>query len=547
MNTSLKNILTTSSPLTGREAFSIAVVGNILLFIAGIVLGFPVFHSGDDLNIAWMLGDGYGSGATTCLPFLHGQHYWFSTMQQWLFSYYPNINWFSWSMIVTEFASMVAIYFVLLRMQQWQSATINFLVLFMVYGSFLLFYLHISSTTVMAVTAGLLLTWFSFSAKKKYALIAAALFFIIGTLFRLHAAFPVMVVAAPFFLLIPGRKKWTAAVFITGCLLISVLSFWIQQKHFTANCPNWQSEENYRQAKYANINFYRNTKLPALDKYQQEISLLDQLILPDTNFIPATVLNKIADESQTVMPLKTFLSADTWHWPYINNRLYLLGAVLALCFNAGRGLRMICSVLSFLGAVAVIIYLVMVMRLPEFMIPALFFTFYCFTATVPAHHYSFRWRFIALASALVLSCWGIVRTYKTGMINKQNFAAFKQMHQELAAHPDKLFISIGENDPFFYVSVFATPKEFSFQNILFVDQPESLRKETLLKQFGYTDFNSAIFNPNAYFRGPELDALTKYYELKTRKQVNWGQPIGEYKFSTISKPMLVDLVIPASK
>ncbi len=53
----------------------------------------------------------------------------------------------------------------------------TFMVLFMVYGSFLLFYLHNSSTAATAITAALLLTWYAFSRPENIkALLAAALF-----------------------------------------------------------------------------------------------------------------------------------------------------------------------------------------------------------------------------------------------------------------------------------------------------------------------------------------------------------------------------------
>ena len=547
----MKNIFTAPAYLTGREAFCMAAVGNFILFAFVIVLGFPVFHSVDDLNIAWITGDGFGAGASTCLPFLHNQHYWLSEPILWLFRQFPGVNWFSWLMIITEFASLTAIFYVLLRIQRWQIAAINFLVLFMVYGSFLLYYLHDSSTAVTAITAALLLTWYAFSAPKNYRmLITAALFFIAGTLFRLHVVFPLLVVAAPFFLLIKGfRKKWIAAAFLTGCLLISFLCFWLQQQHYTATCANWQSEENYRQAKYSNINYYRNTHLPALNNYRQEIALLDALILPDTTFVPGAALQQMADASRSVMPARTFFSSDTWKWPFINNRIFIAAAILALCFSAGTDVRLISTILSFLAVLAIIIYLQLAMKLPEFMIPALFFAFFCFSATCPVFAYpvTLRWKTIAMILAGALVGWGILRTLKSGKHNKSGFAVFEQVHAELAAHPDKLFISTGDNEPFFYVHVFATPAKYSFRNILLVDQPLSLRDAALLRDFGYTGFINAFDNPRVYFRGPALPVLNQYLEKKTSKKYTFSDPLPEFEFSRVCKPIPGTVVIPASK
>ncbi|WP_127130023.1 hypothetical protein [Pseudoflavitalea rhizosphaerae] len=547
----MKNILTAPMFLSGREAFCVAATGNIVLFAFVIITGFPVFHSVDDLNIAWITGDGFGAGASTCLPFLHNQHYWISEPVMWLFRQFPGVNWFSWSMISTEFASMTAIFYVIMRIQRWQLAAINYLVLFMVYSSFLLYYLHGSSTAVTAVTASLLLSWFAFTApKSKTILIAASIFFITGALFRLHVVFPLLVVAAPFFLLIKGcKKKWMAAAFLTVCVLSSFLCFWLQQQHYSASCPNWQSEENYRQAKYSNINYYRNVNLPAMKDYRQETALLDALILPDTSFVPAADLQKMAEASRTMMPSNSFFSADTWRWTFINNRIFIAAALLALCFSAGTGVRLLSTILSFLAVLTIIIYLQIVMKLPEFMVPALFFIFFSFSATCLSFAYplTLRWKFIAMILAGALVCWGILKIWKAGKHNRSSFAAFEQVHAELAAHPDKLFISTGDNEPFFYIHVFATPAKYSFRNILLVDQPLSLRNAALLRDFGYTGFVNAFENPRIFFRGPALPVITQYVENKTSKKYSFSDPLPDFKFSRVCKPIPGNVVIPAPK
>lgn len=537
--------------LTGREALCIAVAGNLILFIIVMLTGFPVFHSIDDLNTGWILGNGFGAGASTCLPFLHNQHYWLSVPVRWLFDHFPGINWFSWSMILMEFASMTAIFYVLLRMQRWLVASICFLLLFMVYGSFLLVYLHNSSAAVAAIIAGILLSWFAFRIPGMHKLlIAAAIFFITGTLFRLHIAFPLMVVAAPFFLLLQGfKKKAMAAVFFGGCLLLSSGCFWLQQQHYKETCPNWQSEESYRQAKYSNINYYRNTSAPALDKYRMEIAMLDALILPDTAFVPAEALQQIAKGSRTIMPAAKFFSKETWSWTLINSRLFLIAAILGLIFCAGYGMPLISTALSFLALLAILIYLQVAMKLPEFMIPALCFIFFAFAATNSFYAYaaSLRKQRIMLALALAMMAWGMVRTWKTGQHNRMNFAAFQQVQEELAAHPDKLFLSIADNDPFFYVHVFATPKKYPLRNIVFVDQPLSLRDAVLRQDFGYQGFTASMDDPHVFLRGPLPAALPELIEKRTSKKFTTGGPLPEFKFSRICKPMLVDLVIPASK
>ncbi|HVK47987.1 MAG TPA: hypothetical protein VM488_09090, partial [Pseudobacter sp.] len=52
-----------------QKAFSLSVTVTAVIYALMVYAGHPVYHSGDDLNIAWILGDGFGAGPSTCLPF----------------------------------------------------------------------------------------------------------------------------------------------------------------------------------------------------------------------------------------------------------------------------------------------------------------------------------------------------------------------------------------------------------------------------------------------------------------------------------------------
>ncbi len=123
-----------------------------------------------------------------------------------------------------------------------------------------------------------------------------------------------------------------AAAFLTACLLIAFLCFWWQQLHYTASCAQLAGGRKLPAGEiqqYQSLQEYQCS--PALDDYRQQIALLDALILPDTSFIPAADLQAIAAAiPDSRCPLSKFFSADTWSWTLINNRLFIIAALL--CF-----------------------------------------------------------------------------------------------------------------------------------------------------------------------------------------------------------------------
>lgn len=540
-----------SNKLSARKAIPVSVTVTAVIYALMIYAGHPVYHSGDDLNISWILGDGFGAGPSTCLPFLHNMHYWLSTPIAWLFSHYPDVNWFSWSMLLTEYAAATAICYVLLRRHSWQMALGFFLLIMSVYGSFLLVYLHNSSASAMAITASLLLVWHTFTwPASRCTLLVAALFFLTGTLFRLHVAFPLLVVAGPFILLIQGwTKKFQVAGLMAGLLAISFLFVFIQERHYQSSCANWQSEETYRQAKYSNINYFRDADNPALAPYRVELALLDDLILPDTVTVPVAALQQIAAASVSRRPVAEIFSKDATYWTFMNNRLAIITALLCLYIFYASRRQFLVMLASLAAALSIVLYLLAFMKLPEFMIPSLLICFTVLAAASGAQEPGIqnKKKTIIVALILILLVWGTVRTCKTGRVNRQSYEGFQKMHEALMQRPDLLFINMNDDEYFKYVSVFATPARYPLRNFLFTDQPLSLRDQALLRDFGYTGFRNAVSNPRVRFSGHKLGSVQAYFERTTLKKFKWGEPDTSDNLLRIYKPILVDSVITDSK
>ncbi|NML21126.1 hypothetical protein HHL16_09590 [Pseudoflavitalea sp. G-6-1-2] len=538
----MSNIISTLPANPAQRPLLIAFGGVTALFALLLTFGFPVYHSPDDTFTAMILGNGFGTGQSDCLPFMHNMHYWLSAPLIGLYKNYPSQNWYSWLLLFTQYICCIVIFYVQLKRQNWLPAVIFFLLSFSVYVSFLILYLHNSSAAVTAIAAGSLLIWHYADQPKgsKWLLIPAAALLVLGMLLRLHIAIPLLIIAAPFFLLIKGwKKKLEAVAVIAICILLALNAYTLHENYYTRHCPNWQSEEHYRQAKYDFINYNRDTTKASLAAYREDISLVNALILPDTAFIPRERLSMLAREAKTIMPLRTFFSMDTLYWPLVNNRLFLVMALVAMSLFWGRRQNNIIKILSLLAAAALTVYLVMVMKLPEFIIPSFVFTWFVFAASSVKYIYppAVMNRVITFLIIASFIGWGVVRAVKISNHNKEEFGELWAIQRELSTHPDKLFISIGDNDVFGSFYVFATPEDYPMKNMLFVDQPLSLRNAALLRDFGYTGFNDAILNPNVYFRGPELPALTDHFTHQLQKPVDWGGPLSGFKYSRVCKPM----------
>ena len=523
-----------------QKKLLLAWLVNTLLFTAIVLFACPVYHSGDELGMAQMLGGGQGMPPSGCLPFLYGMPFFFNIPLKQLFLHYPTVNWFSLLLLLPQYLSGIIFYYLLLSRKDFVTATLGYLLLFTVFGSWMVLYLNISSTSIVCAIAGLALAWHYFQqqAVRPILLTSSMLIIIIGALIRLHTLLPVFVVAAPLFLLLPGvRKKLMALGFLAITFALVILLFKAQDRYYTTYCPEWKQEEAYRKAKYDNINYYRDTSTARVAPYEEEAAMLSGLMLFDTTYPSTQTLYTIAQRSVTAMPASVFFSKATWYWSFINNRIFLLALALAFAlFYSGRKERYAAMAAILIGLLS-IGYIMMFRKLPEFIIPGITFTIVYFIVLTNSHTFTknIYWKAAAAILFTILLAWALLRAYKTNRHNATSFQQFRLMYQELSNHPDKLFINVGDGESFGYFYCFATPASYPFKNILFIDHPVTARQPALLSNFGLEDIKKAPLLDNVYFRGPVKPVLTRYFSKVLNRPVSYSDTIPGFKHSAIRK------------
>jgi hypothetical protein len=516
---------------------------NSVLFAAVLLVGCPVYHSGDELNMLQTLSGGYGVPAAACLPFLHNMHYFLNVPLRYLFLHAPGINWFSLAMILAQYCSCIGFCYVLLCRKSMVVAIICYLAIFLVFEIWMVLYLHTSSTSMVCALAGLSLIWhyFQISAARPVVLVCGILIMLTGALFRIHSVIPVIVVTAPFFLLLPGVRKILGALAAAGVfLLLVIVLINLQQQYYNTHSAAWEQEERYRQAKYNYINYRTDTTKAVLAPYPLEVRMVENLLLFDTTLPSIKTLNTIAPAARATMPATTFFSAVTWYWHFTNNRLYLFALALCLLLFLFRRKEQLAMGAALIAGVGLISYLLISRKMPEFMIPGVLSSLCCFIILTGEYKIANKrykpW--LRGAGIVLLFSWAAWRCHKMNQHNEVSFQQFKLMHHELANQPDKLFISTGDGDLFSYYYCFADPRQYPFNNILFIDHPVTARMPYLSSQFGITTIRQAPLFNNVYFRGSEIPALLQYYQQVSGRTAMYTDTIPGFQHSTIRKIIL---------
>lgn len=521
-----------------RKRLLAAGLINALLFTIVLVAGCPVYHSGEELNMLQTLAGGYGVPASACLPFMYNMHFFLNLPLKYLFGQFPDINWFSLSMILAQFVSCVSLYYLLLCRQRFAIATLTFFSFFVVFEIWMVLNLDTSSTSMICTLAGTAMIWHYFQqpVAKRGLAIGGILTITLGACFRMHTLVPVILVALPFFLLIPSVKKilFALGTLAITFLLITIL-FKLQDQYYSAHVPGWRQQEQHRQAIYSYVNYFHDTTQPAPGQLPAEMT--ENLLFFDTTMPDTKTLLSIAHQTRAGMPVNNFFSVNTWYWHFINNRLYLFALIvpfMALSFRK-KGILVVAA--AFTTGIAAIGYLLMFRKIPDYLIPGITAAiFYCTLLTGTYQATTGRLKQIAVITATIfLLGWSVLRMYKINRHNADSFQQFREMYSELKRHPDKLFISTGDGTPFFYFYCFATASSYPFRNILFIGQPVISRAPYLLSEFGIKDIRQAPLYDNVYFRGPEKPVLLRYYQQVWGQNFSYSDSIPGFKSSAIRK------------
>lgn len=496
---------------------------NAVLFGTFLAFSFPIYSSGDDVYLLYVLSGGFGQSPSELLHYHYGMHPYIGLLLKNAFISMPTFNWYTASLVFFHFVSCVAILALWIRKNPPAFIACCYALLFS--GVEIHFLLHPTFTNTAFVTAvaGLLLIVHAsrhpYEKNNMQLLLGWSMVFI-ASLFRLHLIIPALLLAAPY-MIFTTRKTGLPRLFthaLATMLFIAAFVI-IQQRYYNTHIPGWEQEESYRQTV---IDHYNIPKAPH-DRQPENIHIsadfLEKGILWDKEFLSE---KQVKDATSAISITGAWQQKDfrqKMYWVTIEYRLGMAIMFLMLLWKypSMNKKEKIAAVSSAVLLAVMCGGLLLFRKLPGYIVTGGILQWLAFTGLpgkklFPPSTVS-RWLF-PLAALLLLS-WSLIRVKKMNLRNKHQYGQWRCAYKQLRRSPDKLFIVADDRFPADYFHVWDTPQRFPLKNLLYKDHFLNNNYQQTYKLFGLQSPAQFLHNPKIIFTGIVPATLLRYYEIKT--------------------------------
>lgn len=516
----------------------LAALINLLVFVLFFILFFPIYNSGEDVHILYMLSGGYGDAATAMTHYNHIDHPFLAWSVKGLFEITNSVNWYSIALLLAHYIATTSILGAIIRYKNNLVAYLSYAVLFLVFeGNFLLFPDFTGASIVLTI-AGLLYlltkSWYSLITYRHC--LAGAGFLLAASFYRIHAMAPVIGMALPFFAFtLQKQKRWKVLVSFLVAGVFIFLSNQLHQYYYQSKKSDWHAEEIYRQKVFRFFNEAASLNTTTVgEKWHNEHEVVTQGLILDTSYMPVARLDSMYNEikkdrmSWTVEP--------GWgKWFYINNRIFIFSTALFFLLYAIRRKLWPAAVASSLLLIVGFGYLQFTAKAPPYILISCleFISFAVFMYHGAATwHQQKNYRLVVGAVLLSLLIWASYRLYKTGKQNKDENYSFRMNYAEIAAHPKNLFIDIGDfRSRKFYV--FDRPANYPFYNYLIGERFINNTQGGTLKRFGISKTKDIFSSRAVLFWGEPSEAVKKHFERIAGRRLLFRGPLSEFKRGSV--------------
>ena len=505
------------------KAGTVSFVACLFLFLLYFSFGSPIYNSGDDVYLLYLLDGGFGSGPTNLLHYDSVMHPWLGWVIKTLFIAVPGINWYSVLLYLFHFISCCILLRILLAANRLYMATGIFCILFFVFEAPILLHPTFTNTALITGMTGIILLLRETAVNRVNwkAVSISILLIVISASFRVHLLIPLAAISLPLIAFRLLQKQFVLLYFICLTALAVFLLEYYQQQYYESKIPGWETEELYRASAFS---YYNNPKTTDSMKLVTEISFLNQGLFWDKQFLSAAKIQQVKKEIKSPPFMAAKGSKMILYWLFMNSRIFWL-SLLIVCiafipwFSRPGRIR---DVLSLVIMLFVLIWLQLFQKLPFYLIPALILFYILLTTCIPETNHSGiykvnKWVGILVFTGLV--CWGGVRIEKASRLNREKNALFTCSWKELNMHPDKLFVVTNDQFPMDYFAVWDLPAAFPIRNLLYKDQLLNNTYGPVFKRFSITTAKDFANNPDIIFIGGNNSEIKNYY-LKV-----WGIPL----------------------
>ncbi len=497
----------------------------LLLFGLALWLGHPVYGSGDDVYLLYLMGGGFGAPPTALLHYNYLMHPGLGIPLSALFTYFPVVNWYSLALYGGHLTACLLLANLLSGTRNLSGALTALLVLLAVFEiPFLLQPTFSNTALVLSVAA---LTGLLAEAQRPAGSLARMLPYLIvllvASLFRFHVLIPIIVTSLPFMLTVARRQKITALLLhltVGGCCLFLLHA--AQVRFYERRIPGWDQEEQYRQAVFDLVNRPLNKQIasgdPAAAMKQGRLELLENGMFWDRRFLSVGAIRALGSQTRLATALEAPGFSSTLYWLFTNNRLYLavLAAAMATLALTIRGncRRWLAPLASLALALGMTGGLLVFGKLPPYFLEGMLLgvSFYWAVLTAPflpaAAGYRQGLNWLGAACLLV---WAGIRMEKTAAFNQAANRRFVCAWQQVHARADSLFIVTDNRFPLDYFSVWQSPNRFPLANLLYRDLLFNHTEQDLYRRFSIRDPGDLATGSRVFFLGGAEQSIPFYY------------------------------------
>ena len=130
------------------------------------------------------------------------------------------------------------------------------------------------------------------------------------------------------------------------------------------------------------------------------------------------------------------------------------------------------------------------------------------------------------------------RIAKINEKNRQHHQLFLKAYQEIARHPDTLFVITEDVFPMDYIGVFDTPKKYPVTNMLYKDLLFNNVAAPTLDRFGMSDIREIWTSHHTLFWGRQTHVIRDYFLSVYHQDIQFSTPLPEFPFREVRKLIL---------
>lgn len=492
---------------------------NLILFLLFFLFAHPAYYSDEDFYIAYLFAGGFGNPPSELLHYDYGLHPLLGIVIKLLFEFIKFGNWYTITLIFTQYISLTVILFHLLRKSDPAHTLLLYIVLFVIYEGWLLMNIGFNSASLTLTSAGLvlLLEWQATANASSRLLYWSGLFFLFASFFRIHVMVPIIGFSLPILISPFGKKRVKNLGFFFIICTVLIFVFNAGQKfYYKENILGWQSEESYRQLIYKIYNDSRTNSYKS-ERFKIEFDLIKLGLPADPDFLTKEKLEEMYKEIKSTIPRQLSFNKDSWYWFIVNGRLYfylvLLIPISIWNYNTSFIPELSSILLLFFG-LFILAYLA---KSNEYFYKAGIFLWLIFIIQKKGISNKTKYqRSVILLLLGFFLFWGLVRIKKMSAIRIDDEARFKKYYNFIYQNPGKLFINTSWGFPISAFPIMEDPRSFPLKNFLGNEHFLMRLYPDVLKKFGISAFHETPLHSTAFILGKPTDNFLNYFELYLR-------------------------------